>query len=218
MHLEIVSFGAGANDDIYVCFALGEGKNSEKRRFLVPNSFYVGMSLTKGECSTELFDAVEREAEVYAAYKRALLTIGFGACSERRLAAKLIAKGFSKDIALAAVERAAKNRLICEDENAIREAEICASKLWGPSRIRAQLCAKGYSSDALDAAMFSLEDDGVDFAENCVRLIKSKYRTLPRDRGELSKLVAGMQRYGYSVGEIKAALGEISAEKRSIYD
>jgi SOS response regulatory protein OraA/RecX len=218
MHLEIISFGAGPCDDIYVCFALGEGKNSEKRRFLVPNSFYVDLSLQKGECSQELFDAVERESEVHAAYKKALSVIGFGACSERRLISKLVEKGFAKEVALAAVARAAENRIICEDDNAIREAEISASKLWGVVRIRAHLCAKGYSSEAIDAAMFSLEDNGIDFSENCVKLIKSKYRTLPRDRGELSKLVASMQRYGYSIGEIKAALGTISNEKRSIYD
>lgn len=218
MRLEIISFGAGSGDDIYVCFALGEGKNTEKRRFLVPNSFYVDMSLAKGECSTEIFDAIEHEAEVYAAYKRALSVIGYGACSERRLVSKLVEKGFSKEIAQAAVERAAENRLVCEDDNAIREAEICASKLWGAVRIRAHLCARGYSAEAIDAAMFSLEDGGVDFSQNCVKLIKNKYRTLPRDRAELCKLVASMQRYGYSIGEIKASLSHISSEKRSIYD
>ncbi len=218
MQIEILSLSSAGEDELFVSVELREGEKCEKRRLLVPSSVYVDMRLRKGECTPEVFDALEYESNVYAAYKRGVCIVGFGACSERMLTSKLIAKGFEKDIAREAVGRIAERGFISEKDNAVREAERAFAKLWGASRIRAHLISKGYASDAVDCALFALEDAGLDFGENCRRLIESKYKKVPKDRNELQKLIASVCRYGYSLGEVKAACAEIASRKISIYD
>lgn len=218
MRLEIISFAAGGDDEIFVDIELREGESFERRRLLIPSTVYVDMRLCRGECTRECFEALEYESRVYAAYKRAICILGFGACSERMLVSKLTAKGFERDIARAAVVRASACGFLPEVENAKREAERCASRLWGAIRIRAHLGSRGYGKAAIDEAMFALEDAGVDFGENCKRLIESKCKKLPKDRAELQKLIASVCRYGYSLGEVRSACAEIASRKESIYD
>ena len=131
---------------------------------------------------------------------------------------KLISKGIDRCIAPIAVERIEARGYIAEDASARREAERCAAKLWGESRIRAHLNSKGYGKDAVDDAMFSLEDAGVDFEENCVKLVESKCKCIPTDRLALQKLVASISRYGYSLSEVKNAINTVANKKSSIYD
>ncbi|MBE6592654.1 MAG: hypothetical protein E7642_01525 [Ruminococcaceae bacterium] len=218
MRAEIVSFSASGEDAIAVGVRLFEGENSQNCRFVIPSALYVKLGLCKGECSCELFDKLEHESKVYEAYKRGICVLGFGACSQRMLVSKLIAKGYERAIAREAVCRIVKHGYLCERDSAIREAERGAAKLWGASRIRAGLCSKGYSAEAVDAAMFALEDSGVDFEGNCVRLIESRYKKIPTDRLEIQKLIASVSRYGYSLGEIKAACCVIANKKKSIYE
>ncbi len=218
MRIEIISFGAGGEDEIFVGVELRNGENCEKQRLLIPSAVYVDMKLCRGECTRECFEALEYESRVYAAYKRAICILGFGTCSERMLVSKLIAKGFDKEIARVAVERVSACGFLPETDNAGREAERCAAKLWGPIRIRAHLGSRGYSREAVDSAMFALEDAGIDFGENCKKLIESKCKRLPTDRTELQKLIASACRYGYSLGEVKTACAEIANRKESIYD
>ena len=45
----------------------------------------------------------------------------------------------------------------------------------------------------------------VDFVEQCVKLIRQKYRTLPKDEQERQKVIAGLVRQGYTFSEIKDA-------------
>ena len=82
------------------------------------------------------------------------------------------------------------------------------------------LRSKGYSDDAVNDALFALEDNGVDFEANCLKLVESKCHggALPSERSELQKLTASVMRYGYSSGDVKHALSQIANRKSSIYD
>ena len=166
MQIEICSLSAAGEDEIAVSIEMRAADRSEKRRLVIPSEIYIELGLAKGECSRELYDTLEREAEIYTAYRRGLAILGYGACSKRMLTSKLISKGIDRSIAGIAVEKIESRGYIAEDASARREAERCAAKLWGESRIRAHLNSKGYGKDAVDDAMFSLEDAGVDFVEN----------------------------------------------------
>ena len=218
MQIEICSLSAAGEDEIAVSIEMRAADRSEKRRLVIPSEIYIELGLAKGECSRELYDALEREAEIYTAYRRGLAILGYGACSKRMLISKLISKGLDRSIAGIAVEKIESRGYIAEDASARREAERCAAKLWGESRIRAHLNSKGYGKDAVDDAMFSLEDAGVDFEENCVRLVESKCKCIPTDKLAMQKLIASISRYGYSLSEVKNAINAVVNKKSSIYD
>lgn len=214
MRIEIVSLFAGGSDEISVGFELFEGENICRERFLIPTEVYIGLSLSKGECDREVYDAVEKEGQIYAAYKRGLYILGYGACSKNMLVSKLIAKGVDRTAAKEAVERICARGFVNEPESARREAEICVSKLWGVSRIRAHLMQKKYAAEAIDEALFAMEDAGVDFDENCKKAISVKYKRIPTDRAEMQKLVAAVCRLGYSVSQIKSACIALQEERK----
>ena len=218
MQIEICSLSAAGEDEIAVSIEMRAADRREKRRLVIPSEIYIELGLAKGECSRELYDTLEREAEIYTAYRRGLAILGYGACSKRMLTSKLISKGIDRSIAGIAVEKIESRGYIAEDASARREAERCAAKLWGESRIRAHLNSKGYGKDAVDDAMFSLEDAGVDFEENCVRLVESKCKCIPTDKLAMQKLIASISRYGYSLGEVKSAINTVANKKSSIYD
>ena len=218
MQIEICSLSAAGEDEIAVSIEMRAADRSEKRRLVIPSEIYIELGLAKGECSRELYDTLEREAEIYTAYRRGLAILGYGACSKRMLTSKLISKGIDRSIAGIAVEKIESRGYIAEDASARREAERCAAKLWGESRIRAHLNSKGYGKDAVDDAMFSLEDAGVDFEENCVKLVESKCKCIPTDKLAMQKLIASISRYGYSLSEVKNAINTVANKKYSIYD
>lgn len=205
MEISVVSVCAASGDDIAVCVSVSNGEEAQRKKFVISADAYARMGITKGECDIETYEALEWEAEVNSAFKRAMAILGFCACSKRTLVSKLLQKGFGREYAAEAAERAARLGFIDDGENAYREAQRCVTKLWGEARIRSSLAQKGYGSDAIEIAMCALEDDGVDFCENCRALIEKKYTALPTDRAEKQKLVASLMRYGYTLSQIKSA-------------
>jgi SOS response regulatory protein OraA/RecX len=220
MQIFITSIAASGNDDIAVSLEIREGEQIQRERFVVSAEVYASLGISKGECDRELYDLLEGEARICAAYKRALYILGYGSCSMRAMVSKLVAKGFDKTDASVAVERLESRGLLVEESNARREAERCAAKLWGETRIASHLRSKGYSGESVKDALFALEDNGVDFEANCLKLVESKCHggALPSERSELQKLIASVMRYGYSSGEVKHALSQIVNRKSSIYD
>lgn len=206
MKINIISVLAGADEDIAISFEVSEGENRSVYKFWISISAYTRFSLSVGESSQDVFDAVEREAKIYAAYKKALYILGFGMQSKKTLQRKLITRGYESEIACVAIERLVENRLLVEEASAIREAEKCAEKLWGEARICAHLASKGYGDEEIKKAFFSLEDSGIDFSLNCAKLVEKKYLPLPKDKKELQKIIAALMRYGYSMSQIKASL------------
>ena len=206
MRIAITSIVAGVDDDIAVSFELCEGENRSVSKFWISIAAYTQFSLSVGESSQNVFDAVERESKIHFAYKKGLCLLGFGMQSKKRLQYKLLAKGCEAEFAREAIERLVENRLLVEEDSAVREAEKCVEKLWGGARIRAHLVNKGYSESAINEVFFALDDEGVDFSYNCETLIKKKYLPLPKDKKEMQKIITSLIRYGYSLSQIKAAM------------
>ena len=212
MRVSITSISAtSGGEEIIVSFELaGDGAACrEQRRFLISSKQYLVLGLSKGVCDTVTFDSVAHEAEVWSCVKKGMSLLGYGACSEKALMAKLVSKGFGRPTAEEAVEHIVARGLICAEEDATREAQRRVAKLWGRRRIIAALYEKGYSSEAVSAAMCSLEDEGVDFVQSCRRLIEKRYGGVPVDAAEIKKMTASLQRYGYSISEIKQAASEL---------
>ena len=206
MTFNVTSVSAGGIGEIIVSFDVREGEKRSVSRFLISDDAYTKLSLTVGMSDMLTYEAVEREAYIYGAYKRAIYLLGFSASSRRALYKKLVSKGFDPEYSHIALDRLSDNGLLCEADSAIREAEKCAAKLWGEERIRAALFEKGYSDESISTAFFALEDSGVDFDENCLSLIKKKYSSLPTDKKELQKIISSLMRYGYSLSQIKRAI------------
>lgn len=206
MEAYITSVSAGGIGEIIVTFDLRDKDKRCTSKFLISDGAYTELALSVGISSSFVYDAVEREAKIYSAYKRALYMLGFASSSRKALCRKLIAKGCEPEFSELALERLEANGLLCEADSAIREGERCLEKLWGPERIRAHLKEKGYSDDSVSAVFFSFEDSAVDFDANCATLLEKKYSQIPTDKKELQKIIASLMRYGYSLSQIKRAL------------
>ena len=213
MELSVVSISAVASGDISVKLLLRDGQNSAEESFVISAQAFADIGVSKGECTRELYELLEREGKIYAAYKRGMYILGFGAYSEKALLRKLLSKGFEKEAAQSAVERIRQKGFIDDRQTAVRDAQRCASKLWGERRIRAYLSQRGYSAELCDGALIALEEQGVCFDDICVELIRSRYLPLPEDKKEKQKLIAALLRYGYSLSQIQSALAKISAEE-----
>lgn len=212
MEIVISSFFAGADDDIFVNFELKDGENRCKERFLIPLSVYASLGLSAGESTQSVFESVERESKIYFAYRIALRASCYGVQSRKTLIRKLVTKGCEAEFARLAVERLVENGFHDEQALAVREAEICARKLWGRARIKSELAKKGFGEDEIRQAFYALEDAGVDFAQNCRELLEKKYLPFPTDKKEAQKIIAALVRYGYSVSEIKEAISEMGRQ------
>ena len=212
MRISIVSLSLRGSDDISVGFEMSNGENIRRESFIVSAKTVADLGLCVGECDEELFDAVEDASRLYYAVKKGASALAYGSCSIRCLCRKLRAKGVSAEMA----QRAANELLLqgyldpCED--AKREAERCVSKLWGEKRIRAALAQKGYEKAHIDRALLALEDDGTDFSELCLERLRNTVSEIPTDRKDRDKLIAGIQRYGFSMSEIRYAFERISKE------
>ena len=157
-----------------------------------------------GEIDGELLAYYRREEMLARALDLGLRSLGSADGSKEQLVRKLRAKRVSSDVAREAVCEISARGLLCEEDAAVRAAERGMAKLWGNKRILADLCAKGYGADALDAAKERLAmEDAVARCRNLLR--KRGIHEPPRDVHDAQKLIASLLRYGYSTGEIRAA-------------
>ena len=207
MEIYLSAIRAGELGEIAVVFELRDMEKRSSSRFLISDARYAELSLTVGTSDRETYDEVEREARIYSAYKKALYLLGFASSSKKMLKRKLLEKGYDAENSAVALDRLEAAGLLREDDFALREAEKCLQKLWGEGRIRAHLYDKGYSREAVDSVFFAFEDQGVDFDENCATLVKKKFSNIPTDKKEMQKIIAAILRYGYSLSQIKRALG-----------
>ena len=209
MDVSITSVSAGGLGEIVVTFEIREGSNRSVSRFLISDAAYIELSLAVGISSSTVYDAVEREANIYQAYKKALYLLGYTSASRKALLRKLVDKGCDAEYSSIALDRLEANGMLREMDFALREGERCLVKLWGRERIRMHLREKGYSDETINSVFFAFEDNGVDFDENCALLLEKKYSHIPTDKKELQKVIASLMRYGYSLSQIKEAIGSI---------
>jgi SOS response regulatory protein OraA/RecX len=172
---------------------------------------YSELALKKGELSDSVADKLLTEADFEKAVIKGMNILGFGANSAQTLKTKLAQKGFSPSTAEKAVRYLKDRGYIDETKDVLRLCESMLKKKYGQKRILSALRAKGYGHDAINKAEKALAD--VDFTENCVELIKIKFKQLPKDRPEMQKAIAKLVALGYNVGEIKNALRIAAGER-----
>ena len=183
MTIELVSvFVLNEGREVQLEVELRQGENSDRRSFKMPRSIFESLGISEGEITredmTEIMDADER----YKALKRAFDIIAYGRNSRKVLEDKLRHRGFSPQIARDIAEYMKNHGYIDEDEDATREVDVCVRKLWGSRRILMHLHQKGYDSETINAAKKYM--DTIDFVDVCVKLVREKYKTLPKDDAE----------------------------------
>ena len=207
MTVEIVALRAHGADEVAVLFEIRSGEDVQKERAILSATDFADLRLAKGEVSLACMDAVIAVSDRYAARKRALAMLTFGRCSERRLVQKLRAKGVDLSVARETAALLSEEGYLDGGADALREAERDLQKLWGERRIRADLHAKGYDTEAIDEALSSLKEE-YDFTELCADRIQKNFGTLSKDPHERQKQIASLERAGFSLSEIRRASEE----------
>ncbi len=165
---------------------------------------YAELDIRVGALEPDVADALVAAGRLCAAIKRGMNLLAYGDQSARRLAYKLTAKGVDRATAEEAARYLTEKGYIHEDDTARLRAEQGVRKLWGPRRIREDLRANGFTSEAVEEALETLRE--VNFEENCLALIRRKYGSVPEGRTEREKLVAALMRQGYDMDIIRAAM------------
>ena len=170
----------------------------ESISFVVGNSVWESIGsprsgdlISNGDLETLKLESKRREA-----YRAAMRILEVSSPSKRALYLKLTRKGFSRESAEFAVSRMAELGYIRENEQARSlAASMVRRNLWGPRRVYAALCEKGYSgkdaSEAIDAAC---EAGEIDFAASRRALLARE----AKKGAPPEKLRALLYRYGYT--------------------
>lgn len=198
----------GDEAELYV--ELSSGENCERNKFTVSAEMFFELGFSTNfageqELSREKYEEITLFSGRHAAVKRGLSILSFGDNTKKGLAGKLRQKGFSREAAEYAASYLERAGYINEAESAALLAlDMAEKKLYGARRISAALFEKGFSQEAIQAALCGVD---VDFAEICaVRIAKMGGRELFAAKETKQKAVAALLRYGFSYGDIKEAL------------
>ncbi len=191
--------------EILLSVVLESGGNRESVQLPITAGQYYALKPQKGPLTEEQYEALEEASRLCRAIRAGEYILSFGANTARTLAAKLMRKGYSRQVANAAAEALSNMGLINEAADVKREVDRCLAKLWGKQRIMAHLWSKGYTEEALAALPGLLEE--VDFTANCATMIVKHYGQMPTDPDDRRRMVASLARYGYTMSEIRAAEG-----------
>ena len=169
--------------------------------------FDMGFPMSAGdgiEISREKYEAREDATALTPAIKKGAELIGFAQNTKKGLVSKLIHRGFSKDISSRAADYLENVGYIDERTQAEQLcSELAERRLYGKSRIKNELYGKGFSDEAINAAM-QLE---LDFDAICAERIEKTVNISDfADKVKCRKTVASLMRYGFSVQNIKNAL------------
>ncbi len=159
-----------------------EGNSGKTETYTLSGARYriLGAPIRGALLSGEAFALLSSAATEEAAVGRAVRLLSFGDQSPRALERKLRERGFGREESEAAVARMIARGYIREDEQAYRLAVRAATgKLWGARRILAYLVGRGYTANAVRAAIAAAEEAGdIDFEEIRKTLLSEK---LPPD-------------------------------------
>ena len=196
--------------EVLVQILVEDSAHCEQKSILLTTEQYSELKPRRGEISQEEYEALEAAGELCRAIRSGESLLSFGSNSVGMLTLKLSKKGFSRDVAARAAKHLLLRGLIHEEADAVREVERSLSKLWGRKRIRTHLWSRGFGEKALASAEQFLDE--VDFVAPCCALIQKHFGDVPRESDEWKRMMAFLSRYGYSVGEIRAALDRMRKE------
>ena len=97
---------------------------------MISDAAYIELSLAVGISSSLTYDAVEREANIYQAYKKALYLLGYTSASRKALLRKLVDKGCDAEYSSIALDRLEANGMLNEMDFALREGEKSALRVF----------------------------------------------------------------------------------------
>lgn len=158
---------------------------------------------------------LEAAAEKLACIKKAFVYLSYRALPVKKLKLKLKKAGFGGEAVEKAVELLLKKGYL-DDESLCAEwaAFLHKSKLYGASRLKKELFAKGFDSGCISGALDSLVSDAAYRPEEALNeLILKKFPSLsPEDREARSKAVAYLYRFGYTYDEINNAISKLGRD------
>ena len=188
---------------------------SERRRLTVSSKMLfeignIGVNVLPYSLTTEQFDILEYDEKLWEAVKKGFDLLSYGDNTERRLAVKLLERGFTADIAEDAAAYLVNEGAIDESDQLERFVTALAErKHYGPARIRQEVIRHGFSREIVSEKLGALFDE-IDFYSQLMYLLERKCDTEQLDDMKYrQKLYAAMQRQGYGYSDIKDAVRDL---------
>ncbi len=225
MRSDPAGYGGFSDDPVYtISGIIAQNNHSEvlirgteesadgKEQFGFPLTMeqYLQLKPENGRISGEEYETLRAASELCRALRSGESLLSYGSNSAQMLTRKLVQRGYRREVAEHAVEALSDMGLINEKKDMQREAEKCLLKLWGEKRINAHLWSRGFQAEVLSALPEVLSE--VDFSENCARLIRKHYGTVPENPDEQHRMCAFLSRYGYTLDQIRAAIRQVRSE------
>ena len=214
MKVAITGIVPTCENEFRIRFTFSDGKNECAEECVISVLHYAGFLPKPGEVSREQYEAILWASKVYEAKKYCLHTLAYSRCSEKMLIRKAMMKGFERDAAVAAVRELCRDGYINTQDDVMREAERGIGRYWGERRIAMELIRKGYPEETIRCVLRELKDSGVDYVGNCMSMIQRRSAGIPEDPQEFRKMVASLERYGYTLEEIRTACKKLKNESR----
>jgi regulatory protein len=199
-------------------------KNKKRFNVYIDDSFAFGVhedvliwhKLTVGmELSTAFTEEVILAEEQSKANNYALKLLGYRARSEQEIRSRLSQKGYESNIIEGTVRFLKKNNYI--DDYAFAKALVNDElnlKQSGEGLIKQKLLQKGISKEISQSVLKEILDEEESLAA-CIQLAEKKLNTTYRNDApidKMRKIVAFLQRRGYSYSMIRKAVGGILNE------
>lgn len=154
-------------------------------------------------------DALLYESDLKRAKSRALWYLSRGDLSKKTLSDKLYTAGFGETVTAAAVERMTELGLINDEKYARHLCEYLRDTAISQKELYFKLINKGIPSDL---AKEVLEEEPDDETDKILKLLKTKYVSKLQDEEGIKKVIAALQRKGFSYYDIKDALKAYNEE------
>lgn len=204
--------------EAYLTVNVGNGENIEVKKLalgtkMLRETANVSEDSLPFALTCEELDAIEYSSEVWRAVKKGLDILSFADNTRLTMIKKLRERGFDKYTAEDAADYLVRYGYIDEKRLlGLLVDKLANSKLYGVSRIKAELYKKGLSREVLDEHLDAMLSE-VDFKENLIRLLRKKCDfSRIHEQKYRESVYAAMYRYGYSVSDTRAAIKIIREE------
>lgn len=195
---------------ISVSIFIDTADKNEVADYLISREFWHwGRLQTGAVISEEDYLSMDHSAALSRAIARMKGILSYSGVSRRTLIQKLKGYDFSEEICACAADYAVEHGMVRENvqvEHAIDT--YLRRKYWGRRRIVAELSAKGYPRDVIEAALAEIPDE--EFMHTLHVIIDRKYGEVPADPQEKQKMILSLLRMGYSGNEIKDAIASFT--------
>lgn len=179
-------------------------------RIITEQGLYAGKALSEEDLA-----ALQEAARRASAKDRAVRIVSTTAISERELKRRLVQRGESAEDAAEAADWLRDLGALDDEAMARRIVRRCADKGYGALRARQELQQKGIPREYWEEVLAQYPD----MSAAIDRFLAQKLSDRNPDRKELSRVIAALQRRGYSWEEIRSALNRFQdGEDPSFYE